>query len=148
MVLQSKRSRTPSPTSPNRSDIAADYSSAQARLSSPPRKLAQSVAAQARAAPCRCDRAPIRGCDRLIETREAFDLLAGVGKGKQRRPRVGSTGALSAVLAPGSGGAVSAHGRLLRGGQRFESPLLHQKTIENRNSLSFNRRAGKTQAEE
>jgi hypothetical protein len=50
----------------------------------------------------------------------------GVGQGKQRRPRVGSRGAPSAALPFGSCGAVTAHERLLRGGQRFESPQLRQ----------------------
>jgi hypothetical protein len=43
-----------------------------------------------------------------------------------RRLRVGLRGAPSAVLALGSGGAVTPHERLYRGGQRFESPQLHQ----------------------
>jgi hypothetical protein len=51
---------------------------------------------------------------------------------QQRRSRAGSRGAPSAVSALGSGGAVTARVRLLRGGQRFESPQLHHEVRASR----------------
>jgi hypothetical protein len=65
----------------------------------------------------------------LVETGEAFHVLAARSAREADRSRTGSRGAPLAILSLGSGGAVAA--RLHCGGQRFESPQLHQEVRAN-----------------
>ena len=96
---------------------------------------------RARPALCRCDRAPIQSCDRQPRgshrDRRGVRLLAGRRSREATPSRVRSTGALS--VAPGSGGAVTARGRLLRGRLEVRIPSAPQVVRANRRDFPVRR---------